>query len=526
MANRFEHHARNVSLLTLLSRITGLVRDATISRVFGGGMVTGAFFFAFMLPNLFRRLFGEGALAAAFLPEYAKLDRDDPAMARKLAHLTIAVMVMLLGTLVLVGEAALYIASSMQGHGNLALWLMMITLPYMPLVCIVAMLGAMLQVHGRFGPTASAPVVLNLCIIGAAVGVPWMLGTPALEDAERDRLMHVGAVAGSIVLAGTLQVMWSYLALRRFTRLEKGWRAAREPMKRVLKQALPMIIGLGVLQLNTLFDGIIASYPIVVGDTIFGRPYPLDEDAMAAVSFAQRLYQFPLGVFGIAVATALFPLLAKLADDENGFVDVIRRGLRLVVFIGVPASIGLIFVREPMADVILRGGQFTSDDSARVGFVLLGYAPAIWAYSMVHVLTRAFYARGESMTPVRIAIGVVGLNLVFNCSLIWTPLRESGLAWSTAVCSVVQVCLLASMLRRRTLQLLDRTVVGSWLRTAAISAAMVGFLLAVQWMLPSRDTWSDALLHLLALVGVGMVVIACSALALKMPEMKWAVGRR
>ena len=224
-----------------------------------------------------------------------------------------------------------------------------------------------------------------------------------------------------------------------------------------------MIIGLGVLQLNTFFDGLIASYPATIGHTIFGYDYPLDEGAMAAVSFAQRLYQFPLGVFGIAVATAIFPLLSKQVNDPEAFGSTVRRGLRLVVFIGLPASIGLMLVRQPLTAVILQGGEFTADDTARVGRVLLGYAPAIWAYSMTHVLTRALYAHGDAKKAMKVAVSMVALNVLLNCTLIWTPLKEAGLAWSTAFCAVLQAILLSGVVGRYGITVVDRAVASSWM---------------------------------------------------------------
>ena len=435
----FERHARTVSLLTLASRVTGLARDAAFSRVFGAGVVMDAFVFAFMLPNLFRRLFGEGAMAAAFLPTFSRLDSSEPEMARRLASLTVALLVTVLGGVVLIGEISLYVVSARSGHTSLPVWLMMVMLPYMPLVCVVAILGAMLQVRGRFGPAAAAPIVLNAFLIATTVGLAIALeGGEASGAPEGRRLVHIGMVAGSVVLAGVVQVGWSLWALRTPPWWTRSMRPARGPMRRVLGQALPMIVGLGVLQLNTFLDGLIAAYPTVVGPTVFGIDYPLDPGALSTLGYAQRLYQFPLGVFGIAVATAIFPALSRAADEKGAFADTLRRGLRLVVFIGLPASAGLVLVRTSLAAAVFEGGRFSPDDTARVGRILLGYAPAVWAYSMVHVLTRGFYARGNSVTPVRIAIGVVALNLALNCTLIWTPLREAGLAWSTAVCAMIQ----------------------------------------------------------------------------------------
>lgn len=527
MIERFERHARNVSLLTLLSRITGLAREAAFSRVFGAGSLTDAFFFAFMIPNLFRRLFGEGALAAAFLPVYSRLDRDDPHVARRLASLTVSLLVIVLGLIVLVSELILFAISHQTGHSNLALWLLMVMLPYMPLVCMVAVLGAMLQVHGRFGPTAAAPIVLNLCLIATVIGLSFAFtGDVGAPDFERGRLIHIGCVAASVVVAGILQVSWSLWALRDRKWWVRDRQGTGEPLRRVLRQAGPMILGLGVLQLNVLLDGIIASYPTVIGPTIFGFDYPLTEGAMAAVTFAQRLYQFPLGVFGIAIATAIFPALALLSDDDRAFADIVRRGLRLVIFIGLPASAGLILVRQPLTAVILQGGDFTTADTTRVARVLLGYAPAIWAFSMTHVLTRAFYARGDAMTPVKTGVCVVVLNLVLNCTLIWTPLREAGLAWSTGICSIIQVIVLNILLRRRIGPLVDRDVMMSWCRSLIATILMIGSLIVLMFLLPEAgESWVSALAVLIALVAAGGLVFALAALLMKMPELPWSLGR-
>jgi putative peptidoglycan lipid II flippase len=537
----FEKHARTVTLLTFVSRVTGLARDAALSRLFGVTAVMDAFWLAFLVPNLFRRLFGEGALSAAFLPVYSRLDRDDPAVARQLATLVISMMVIVLGGITLLAEGVLLMISARADHSSLAVWLMMIMLPYMPLVCLVAILGAMLQVRGRFGPTAAAPIILNLLLVGAALLGGWAAGRGEPKSRE---LVHIGLVAGSVVLAGIVQVAWSLLALRR-SHADGGWWAGRlrtcapaAPwLRTVLAQAWPMFIGLGILQINTFVDGLIASYPSTFGPTIFGHDFPLDEGALTAISNAQRLYEFPLGVFGIAVATAIFPALSRVAarvdrdgntggGDDEAFTEILRRGLRLVMFIGLPASVGLVLVRRPLTAVILQGGDFTAADTQRVAFVLLGYAPAIWAYSMTHVLTRAFYARGDSMTPVKVAAGMVVLNLALNLTLIWTPLKEAGLAWSTAICAVVQVVMLLALTRRYAAHIVDRSVAASWLRTVIAAALMGGIVWVIAGYLPdAAASWTNALVTLGAMVAGGCAVLLGAAGAMRMPELGWALGR-
>ncbi|MHC4414225.1 MAG: murein biosynthesis integral membrane protein MurJ [Planctomycetota bacterium] len=519
MAERFETHSRTFSLLTLASRVTGLAREAALSRIFGAAGVMDAFFFAFIIPNLFRRLFGEGALAAAFLPVYARLDKSDPADARRLATLTVAGMAVALGSITLIGEIVLYFISHLAEHQHLAVRLMMIMLPYLPMVCVVAILGAMLQVHGRFGPTAAAPIVLNLALIAAAVGM--LLVLPGENE-----VAHISTVAAAVLVAGVLQVAWSLWALRDQRWLVRDAAAAAPVLRRVRAQAGPMILGLGVLQLNTFFDGLIASYPTTVGMTIFGLEYPLREGAMAAVTFAQRLYQVPLGVFGLAIATAIFPALVRRTDDDDAFADILRRGLRMVVFLGLPASAGLMLIGRPLATVILEGGDFTQSDSRRVAFVLLGYSSAVWAYSMIHVLTRAFYAKGDPRTPVKVAVGIVAVNLALNCTLIWTPLREAGLAWSTALCATIQAVVLLARARRHVAGLVAPEVAWSWIRSAVITAVMVLTMGVVLVALGEAGSWSRSLGTLVVAVVAGGSVVFISARALGMPELRWALGRR
>lgn len=537
-ADRLERNAHVVTVLTFASRLTGLVRDAVLSRCFGVGPVMDAFALAFMLPNLFRRLFGEGALSAAFLPVYARLDRDDLDAAKRLAALLVAGLFVVLGGLTLIGEGVLWWLSTRttapSGHDLLALRLMMITLPYMPLVCLVAIFGAMLQVHGRFGPTAASPIILNVCIVFAALGsahlAPSVLDAVRVGDTGEDPSgrARIVIVCLAVIVAGLLQVAWALWSLRT---LRVPWLrptfAQGSALREVLVKAGPMILGLGVLQVNTFVDGIVASWPTLVGPTIFGVNYPLESGALATLGYAQRLYEFPLGVFGIAVATAIFPLLSKQARNPAAFADTLRRGLRLVVYIGLPASVGLMLVSTPLTGVVLQGGDFGPGDTARVAFVLVGYAPAVWAYSMNHTLTRGLYALGDTMTPVRISVWMVFLNFTINIALIWTPLREAGLAWSTAVCAVLQSALLARSLRRRIGPFVDDEVRRSWGRTSIATVAMAAATWPLAWVLAPHDaSWRQLAYALAACVIAGAAVFVIASKVLRMPELAWALGRR
>ncbi len=534
----FVGHARLVGLLTLCSRFFGLARDWSLAWAFGFTGLLDAFVVAFMIPNLFRRLFGEGALAVAFIPQYSRLRREagdrDP---RQFARLVLGRISAVLAGICAVGIAALLVlqfAAPLDDRGLLTARLTMITLPYMIFVCIAAMLGAMLQVHGRFGPPAAAPIILNVFIIaGAVIGVRVLPGYLSPRGA-------IQVVAGAVVAAGVVQVAWELLALRqanvlislrRRLRLADASHAVKRAWSALMKQWLVMLFALAVFQINTLMDALIAMFfSGAPGETmmLFGRTVrtPMETGAVAVISAASRLYEFPLGVFAIAVATAIFPALANAADDRDRLSALLRQGLRLTVYIGLPASIGLCLVGHPLARTIYYGvGAIEADDARRVAWVLLGYAPAVWAYSMNHVLTRTFYAREDAITPARVAAGMVGLNLALNLLLIW-PLGAAGLALSTAVCAIGQTVVLGRLVRRHADHPVDGEVIGSWARTVAGSVIMAAVVIAV---LRPFDVaalgWVQVLGLLLAAVAAGGATFAAVSLLTGQSEPRWLLSR-
>lgn len=513
---------RTVAGLTLVSRVLGLARDLVTVRVFGDTFVGSAFAAAFAVPNVFRRLFGEGALSAAFLPEYTRLSDEDPDKAGAFASLTIALLALVTGLLTVVIELGLLgvvLASGDDPQRAYSLKLVMLMLPFMPLICVAAILGGMLQSHGRFGPWAAAPILLNLCVIGAALPFFFVDGA---DPAAWAYPIGIGAV-----VSAALQVVWSLLALRGWVRWTTGFAGARDEARRMLMRMLPVIVGLGTLQLNSLMDTLIAMYPSWVGDTVMGHDYPLDESSNAILFYAQRLYQFPLGVFGIAVATAAFPALARVANDPARFGEMLRRGLRLSLFIGVPASVGLLVVGGDLVSVLYRGGPegggFSAGGTARAASVLAGYSVAVWAYALNQLLTRAFYARNDTRTPMTIALGMVGVNLALNCTLIWW-LREAGLAWSTALCAIAQGTLLLVVARRR-LGVRFSGMGGALARVVLGSVLMGAGVLGVRAMLGGPDSWWAGLAGVLGMTLAGTLTYALWARITNMDELGWLLSR-
>jgi putative peptidoglycan lipid II flippase len=513
--------------MTLLSRFAGLARDVLIVRIFGDTPIGSAFAAAFAIPNTFRRLFGEGALSAAFLPEYSRADKASPEQARVFAGVVLAALGLVTVSITVLIELALLALLALGEHGaerSLSLRLIMVMLPFMPFICTTAILGGMLQVHGRFGPAASGPIILNGFMI--AVGV-WHLVSGSGAGATTAYVLGVATV-----LSGVTQAVWFLTLLPGRIARPRLTPQVRERAGRTLRTFVPVLVGLGTLQLSGLMDMLIAMWPIWVGPTVLGAAYPLDGASNAILASAQKLYQFPLGVFGIAVAAAVFPMLSRAADESERFERILRRGLRLSFFIGLPASVGLILVRHDVTRTLFAGGGsgFSADGVERATAVVAGFAPAVWAYSVNHVLTRAYYARGDTSTPMRVAIGAVGFNLLLNLVLMW-PLREAGLAAATALSATAQTVVL-SWLCGRTLGVrpLADGVGRAAGRILLAAGVMAGAVIACGWGVRAAaggalTPWSLAACTLAAKTVVGAVAYASTCRALGVPELGWLVHR-
>ncbi|MBZ0173411.1 MAG: polysaccharide biosynthesis C-terminal domain-containing protein, partial [Phycisphaerales bacterium] len=377
-----------------------------------------------------------------------------------------------------------------------------------------------LQAHGRFAPWAAAPIILNACIL--AVGVPFFF----VEGAAPEDWAYIIGVA--VVIAGVVQIAWSVWMLKGRAEWTRRIASARDETVALFKRMIPALIGLGTLQLNSMLDTLIAMWPNWVGPTIFGVDYPLNTASNAVLFYAQRLYQFPLGVFGIAVATVVFPELARFADNKPAFMRTLRHGVRLSLFIALPASVGLALVRDDLVRTVYTGlgTGFSEAGAARAAGVVLGYSIAVWSYSLMHVYTRAFYAAGDTRTPMLTAFATVALNLTLNVTLIW-PLGEAGLAWSTAISSIFQLVLLCRIARRRLLAgpLLDSETKSSVVRTIGTSIAMGIVVAAVVAFWPARSTWGAHAGVLAVAVVAGAAVYAGLARFVRAPELRWLLAR-
>jgi putative peptidoglycan lipid II flippase len=490
--------------------VLGVVREGVYGYFFGASELLSAFRIAFMVPNLARRLFGEGALSAAMIPvltESLQTHGEEPS--RRFFGALLTRLVVILVALVIVAE--IVIAVWRQVADDLALQLTAVLLPYMALICTVAVASGVLNVKDRFAVPAAAPIILNVSIILATLGGALWIGLDGV------RLLYV--VSGAVLVAGILQLGVVGAALRTVHFLPTFARAGGDPqVRRVFALMAPMVLGLSAVQINSLADYIIAYLFITVDQERVGP---------AVLGFAHFLYQLPLGVFGIALATAIFPVLAKkvAAGDRAGLAAVFARGMRMSLFIALPASVGLIFVARPLVATLYERAAFDSAATIRVANTLVFYSLGLAAYFAQHVVVRAFYAQHESKTPAKVAMWMVLVNLAMNLALVF-PLQERGLALATAVCATIQVSWLMTRLRRMAPEIAFRPiamVIGKVLIATGAMAAVLTALILPE--LGGRFLGNYQPVRLAMMVLAGVAVYALAARLLRIEELGMVLRR-
>lgn len=497
-------HARVMALLTFVSRILGLAREWAFAYYLGTGELLSAFRLAFMVPNLARRLFGEGALSAAMIPVLSEsLQRRGEGPSRALFGALLVRLLAVLVAILLVAELVVAVWRSFDG--DLALALTAVLLPYMVLICVVAVAGGALNVRERFAVPAAAPIILNLSILAAVLGGGALMGWSGQQ--------LVCAACGGVLVAGVVQLIAIGAALRAAS-FWPSFSARSDPgVGKVVALMGPMMLGLSAVQINALADYVIAYLFISEGGERVGP---------AVLGYAHFLYQMPLGVFGIAIATAIFPVVSRMAasDDREGLIDVVTRGLRLSFFVALPASIGLMFVAWPLVATLYQGnGEFDASSTDRVAGTLVFYAAGLVAYFIQHIIARVFYAMHDSKTPARIAMIMVVINLGLNLALVG-PMQERGLALATAICAAVQVVWLISRLGGTGLLLPWRSLGAAGAKVVVAAGAMAAALTVQMVWLPIPATEGHKpWMQLAAMIVVGVAVYTGAAKLLRIPEL-------
>ena len=443
---------RIVSLCTVLSRVLGLIRDAVLAATFGAGPVLDAFTLAFRIPNLARALLGEGAIATAFLPALVgEIEHNGRAAASRLISALFLALGAILCGLVLIAQVGLWALGWTQELGPEAELLRQLTallLPYVILICLAAQVSAVLHASGEFLWPALIPVVLNLV---------WLVSLWWIVPRWSDPTAQVVAMSVCIVAAGVMQLAFPLPAMLRLGyRPAADWRLAAPQVRTIFAHAAPVLVGLSITQFNAFFDSAVAwtlARPEAAPDSIDwlgGVAYPLTAGTASALYFAQRLYQFPLGVFGVALGTVLYPLLSSHAQrgDWLQLRGDLSLGLRLVAAIGLPASAGLILLAEPIASACFEYGRFSTADTRQTARMIAIYGSAVWAYCGLLIVQRGFYALGDRLTPLYVGLGALGMNVILNLTLVW-PLGGTGLAVATAAAAMMQCVVTGWLLDRR-----------------------------------------------------------------------------
>jgi len=505
--------------MTLISRVLGFVRDVSVAWVLGAGWMADVFFVAFKLPNLFRRLFAEGAFNLAFVPIFAgKLETDSEDDARTFAAQAQSglLAVLLLFTILIELFMPWVVAAIAPGFIDepekfaLAVELVRITFPYLIFISLVSLLAGILNSHGKFWAAAASPILLNICLISAVFGLTPLMPSPA----------H--ALSWGVAGAGVVQVGWMMWHTAR-----AGWLPRltvprlTADVKRLLKRIAPVAVGAGIYQISLLIDTIIAS--------------TLVSGSISYLFYADRLVQLPLGVVGVAVGTALLPLLSRQikSGDAAAALNSQNRALEFALLLTLPAAAALFVMPETLVGALFERGAFSAEATHKTAMALMVFACGLPAFVLVKAMSPGYFAREDMSTPIKIGALCVAVNIAIALALMG-PLAHVGLAVATVVSQWLNAVLLAGILiRRKQFHFDDRLLCRLW-RMVSATAAMAGVVMTTDWALfTALAGWlgggtMETVANLALVVFVGMVSYAGFSLVLgvaTISEIKAALRR-
>ena len=518
--------AKTVAVFTLISRILGLVRDMVMVPI-GGGKLADRFWTAYSVPNLFRRLFGEGALSAAFVPVFTSVsEQEGVEKARRVLANVAGILSIVLSAIVILVELGLLIAWKLGPADDLdTFYLQMVGLlmPFMITICLLALGSAALNCRGHFTYPAFAPIILNLFLIAAAV---WL--APAISEARKSQFFIIGIsllVAGVVQLAG---VIWLLLrvGLVSYPRL----RPLIPETRKIMGLMLPMLVPLGALQLTAFLDRYLAMKFTEIGSR------PLEPGIVRCLYPAARLYMLPMGLMAIPIATVVFPLLGRYASrgDSGGLRETTSRALRLCIFLSVPTAVVLAMVADRLVALLFERGQFDSRDTIRTAWILRMYCIGLWAYFFNQVCHRAFFAVRRPRGPMMVALVLAPINIALVIFGIHTPLKGGAIGLATAVTQSVNALVLIYLLHRMWGTVGLRGLVISLFRTLVATAiAVVSGIATLHYaasfiagLVPgSWPGWCEQASVLIAAIVVTGSVYILASLVQRSPELNELLGR-
>jgi putative peptidoglycan lipid II flippase len=498
---------KNISVVaaaTMVSRILGLGRDVMVTAVFGTSALASSFYTAFTLPNLFRRLLGEGALTAALVPTLNdELKHRARAGAFGLINQVASWLFVVSGSVVVLAMAAIWPLARASGNGEgwgvdpatalrwlAAADLAVVLFPYLVFVCLAAAFSAALQTLHRFLEPALSPIWLNVAMLGLLGGAAY----GGWSDTSEGRMLWL---CGGALLGGVLQMVVPAVAL-----MHEGWRprfdlSVSEPLRQIVRLMVPTVFGSAIYLVNMAVARFIG--------------LSLNDSAVTILNLATRLMELPIGVFAVAISTVIFPLISKhaAAGDWDNLALSYRKGMRLILVINVPAAVGLLVLSRPIIRLLFQRGAFAAGDTDLMQPVLAVFALGLPFFSFVNIVLRAFYAQKDTATPVRAALISFLVNLGLSLALM-RPLGTVGLAIASNVAIVVQAGYLQWHLARKHPGLAFHHVVNDLAKVVGASVAMGGLVAAGWWgwshWMPATPI-SDAG-ALAGLIGGGIAVYA------------------
>jgi putative peptidoglycan lipid II flippase len=464
-----------ISLMTFISRILGLIRDIVIAKFFGASLVTDTFFIAFKIPNFFRRLFAEGAFSQAFVPILTKIKTKENTQEVQTVINVIGsklLFVLVITTIIAIILAPLIIFIFASGFYNtpkfdLTVTMLRITFPYLLFISLTAFLGAILNTYNRFASVAFTPVLLNITIIGFAVFV-----SPQLEQ-------PIIALAWGVFFGGLAQLLFQIPFIIKIKKLPKITTKTHPQVSIFKKRLIPALFGVGASQLNLLLDMVLASY-LVTG-------------SISWLYYANRLFEFPIALLGVALATASLPSLSKyfINKDKVKFKENIDNNLKLSLILGLPAAVGLILLAQPLLTTLFQYDSFTSNDVKQSSVALSAYAIGLLGFIFIKILASVFFAQGDTKTPVKVGIIAIITNIFFNLILI-IPFQHLGLAIATSISALTNAALLYYYLHKNNIYRLNKSLIFLFFKVIIASAFMAIVLFYFE---TDYKSWLDANLY-------------------------------
>lgn len=506
----------------MASRVTGLVREMAMARFFGAGLAYDAFLLGFRIPNLTRDLFAEGALSSAFVPTFTQYLQKGKKEAAELAHLVATAQIVAVGLFCVLGmvlsPALVRLLApgfaAVPGKFELAVEMTRVMFPFLLLVALAAQAMGILNACNRFGVPALASTFFNIgsVVFGLTLGFaagPWIGITP------------IHGMAYGVVIGGALQLFWQWPSLRR-AGFGFGWRwdLSHPGLRQVLKLMGPAILGNAAVQVNVMVNTNFASS---IHDPVRGYDGPV-----SWLAYAFRFMQLPLGLFGVAIATATLPAVSRSAasNDVDEFRSTIARSLGFVFLLTVPSSVGLAVLGDSMIAAIYQGGRFNAYDTRQTAAALTCYALGLAGYSAIKVLAPAFYALGDSRTPMVVSLASIATNYCFAATLTGVAgFGHSGLALSTAAVALSGFAALFLLLRRRLKGIHGRDLAASVARISAASALMGAAIWGSSYGIEAALGVSKlaSVADVAVSIPLGLAVFAAAGRLLRIPELDAAL---